>query len=455
MINDLKQSEYTADDVIKRAYAIYDEWTTKKSASRKIVSYVEVAVSYVKQNKETTAVLDALACLFALDKRIKEKYSNIIRCLILYFSWRRETHALKHLKNTFNISDSIDDIRTAIEVELQRIREKIKEESDEGDDEAHGGKRNGKTNIEELAQREKGEENPGVEASEESSSKEDKKEDVEEKTEKAAKETTVNDSEKNDEQKENTESPETKNEDKIRDEKALHKNEGDTQLKEEKDGKLEKSAPRTDKAQDSKAYNDAIDSTPIHEKSSSEKSSENKSFIDDVIIDNMVKGKEDIVGHNPLEEAKQVRDVNRTEDYVMQNRDENKSTDKNAYLYDKMVMSDKGGAHPAAKIAETKSTQVGASAQSSKETVKVSDVKDLRVPLQVDITIDQENDMRRDISDNMSEEAIKAIYEQQASAMREQLNIASAELGMDAPVEIIGRPETAPPEQSVTGPNRK
>ena len=102
-----------------------------------------------------------------------------------------------------------------------------------------------------------------------------------------------------------------------------------------------------------------------------------------------------------------------------------------------------------------KSTQVGASAQNSNAAVKGQNTEDLRVPLQVDITVDQENEMRREISSSMSVEAIQAIYESQAEALREQLTIASAELGMDAPVEIIGRPETAPQEQSVAGPNRK
>ena len=83
------------------------------------------------------------------------------------------------------------------------------------------------------------------------------------------------------------------------------------------------------------------------------------------------------------------------------------------------------------------------------------DTESLRVPLQVDITLNQENDLRREISDHMSVEAIEAIYEQQANAMREQLNIASAEIGIDAPVEIIGRPNTAQVEQIISTSNRK
>ena len=102
-----------------------------------------------------------------------------------------------------------------------------------------------------------------------------------------------------------------------------------------------------------------------------------------------------------------------------------------------MVTSDKDEA----KIAEMKPTKVGASAQNGKATVKGHGAEDLRVPLQVNITLDQENEMRREVSSSMSAEAIQAIYESQAEALREQLTIASAELGMDAPVEIVGRPE--------------
>ena len=49
------------------------------------------------------------------------------------------------MKNALGIPKGVDDIRTAIEVKLKRLRESIKEADEEGDDEAHGGKRNGRS----------------------------------------------------------------------------------------------------------------------------------------------------------------------------------------------------------------------------------------------------------------------------------------------------------------------
>ena len=449
-------NQYTADAVLSRGYTIYDEWIAKRSASRKIVAYVELAAANAKQNKEIAASVEVLACLFALDIRIKEKYKTILQCILSYFSWRRETRAFRLLKGAFYIPDSNEDIRTAIEIELQRLREKLeKEDADDEDDTIRGGRRNGKSEEEPTVGEEKAQDQATNEKNEDVSEIEEKKEPTEEKTEKNP--DPIQREEQTEEIKAEQNAEEAPSEDaqiSLQEDKEQVKEV--QEIKEENNSSVEKAETSTDKSKETKAYNDAIDSPPLYEQSLDDKSRrDTKSFVDEVIIDNIIKGKEDAVRHNPLEDAKLVRDVNRAENAITQNREENKSTDKNAYLYDKMVTSDKGGAHPVAKIVETKSTQVGASAQSSNESVKVSDVKDLRVPFQVDITIDQENDMRRNISDNMSEEAIKAIYEQQASAMREQLTIASAELGMDAPVEIIGRPETAPPEQSVAGPNRK
>ena len=448
MIND----QYTADTVLSRGYTIYDEWNAKRSASRKIVACVELAAANAKQNKGIAASMEALACLFALDIRIKEKYKTILQCILSYFSWRRETRAFRLLKGAFYIPDSNEDIRAAIEIELQRLREKLeKADADDEDDTVRGGKRNGKSEEDLAAAEEKAQDQATNEKNEDASEIEEKKESAEEKIEE--KPDPIQKEEQIEEIKAEQNAEEAPSEDaqiSVQEDKEQAKEV--QEIKEENNSSVEKSESSTDKSKETKTYNDAIDSPPLYEQSLDDESwRDTKSFVDEVIIDNIIKGKEDAARQNPLEEAKQVRDVNRAENAITQNREENKSTDKNAYLYDKMVTSDKG----AAKIAEMKSTQIGASAQSSNTAEKVQGAEDLRVPLQVDITLDQENEMRREISSSLSAEAIQAIYESQASAMREQLTIASAELGMDAPVEIVGRPETAPPEQSVAGPNRK
>ena len=445
-------NQYSADAVLARGYTIYDEWIEKRSASRKIVAYVELAAKNAKQNNGIAASIEALACLFALDIRIKEKYKTILQCILSYFSWRRETRAFRLLKGAFYIPDSNEDIRAAIEIELQRLREKLeKEDADDEDDTVRGGKRNGKSEEEPAVGEEKAQDQAPNEKNEDVSDIEETKKSAEEKIEENP--DPIQREEQTEEIKAEQNSEEAPNEDaqaSVQEDKEQAKEV--QEIKEENNSSVEKSESSTDKSKETKTYNDVIDSPPLYEQSLDDESwRDTKSFVDEVIIDNIIKGKEDAARQNPLEEAKQVRDVNRAENAITQNREENKSTDKNAYLYDKMVTSDKG----AAKIAEMKSTQIGASAQSSNTAEKVQGAEDLRVPLQVDITLDQENEMRREISSSLSAEAIQAIYESQASAMREQLTIASAELGMDAPVEIVGRPETAPPEQSVAGPNRK
>ena len=82
-------NQYT-DNVIKRGYEIYDEWTDQKHGSQKIVASAYSAVRLFEKRKTMVAFIDALAYLFALDTRIKEYYNNILRCLFSFFSWRRD-----------------------------------------------------------------------------------------------------------------------------------------------------------------------------------------------------------------------------------------------------------------------------------------------------------------------------------------------------------------------------
>jgi hypothetical protein len=168
---------------------------------------------------------------------------------------------------------------------------------------------------------------------------------------------------------------------------------------------------------------------------------------------------------------------------------------KDAYLYDEMMANERDTiVQDAEKTAETKSesqtklTPKTESVSKQEATPKTENVfqqglmqntesiastkqesDKLRVPLQVDITLDQENNMRRELSSNMTSEEVQAfhdsliemareqldILEVQAKAMREQLKISSADLGMDAPVEVRGKTETAPIRQPSVAPNRK
>ena len=178
-------------------------------------------------------------------------------------------------------------------------------------------------------------------------------------------------------------------------------------------------------------------------------------------MDNMIKGKEDYLTHNPLTDVKRDGKETQTQDIVINREAESKSTDKDAYLYDKMVMTEKGAASQnTEKASELKTaSEIESKEEQTQNNEKSEPLKQeeeaLREPLQLDITEKQENDVRREINNNMSKGSIEAFYHWQAEVMREQLSIASAELGIDAPVEIIGRPEAPKTEQPTSVASRK
>ena len=443
--NFARYEKYTTDDVIKRGYAIYDEWRAGKLSSRQIVTYVESAVSKISVNKTKAASIEALACLFALDKRIKEKYISFFRKLFSYLAWKREKRALKLLKSALNLSDKNKDVRALIETELMKLDEMPDAEGVDGeDDEVSGGKRNSKAETETEAAEERMQEQTKDESRKENSENKDLAEPSEENTEQITRQESTekkieNPGEKNSttEIKEKNElSSAPKDEKKQKTEREQVKIEERSEIKKENNGTDKKAEPLKDKITESATqtetltppsqFNDPTRIDPVNEKIH---------FIDEVIIDNMVKGKEDFVRHNPLNDLRQGG-----ENSAANFNETSISADKNAHLYDKMMNSD--------TAQQTDKAPVVNPEQPSAEKNGAGEV--VREPLKIDVTLSSENEMRREISNNMSEEAIKAIYNRQAEIMREQLSIASADLGIDAPVEIIGRPDDQKTERSIS-----
>lgn len=494
---DFVNNGYTGKSVIERGYEIYDKWTVNGFSSRKVVNFIDHAV-FVSQSKKTpSACVEALSCLFALDLRIKKKYNTLFRCLFLYFSWRRETNALKRNKNALHIVENTD-IRTAIEIELQRLREKLEgEESDDGDDETRGGKRNGKAQEEATAAEQKENEQASEEKTENLADEKSEEGTTEEKTEESPEQTSEDEPAKAGEEKQQSDdlSPE-ESEAMAGDEAESIDREEPNESKEERNGSEETAEPSIDKPKEIGAYNDAVDSPPLYESPKDQKSVADKtSFIDEVIIDNMIKGKEDFIHHDPLQEVSADHNAPQNVDAVMENSENVDRSGKDAYLYDEMMANERDTTvQETEKTAETKSesqtklTPKTESVSQQEATPKTENVfqqglmqntesigstkqesDKLRVPLQVDITLDQENNMRRELSSNMTSEEVQAfhdsliemareqldILEVQAKAMREQLKISSADLGMDAPVEVRGKTETAPIRQPSVAPNRK
>jgi hypothetical protein len=467
MEKDFMYNDYTGDSVINRGYKIYDEWKAKRLSSRKIVASVERAVFNIEQNKSKAASIDALSCLFALDLRVTEKYDTFWKCLVHYFSWRRENGALKRLKVSFHISDD-EDIRTAIEIELQRLRENIEtEESEKGDDETHGGKRNGKSEEETVAAEENAQEQAPEENAEEMTDAEESKEVSEEKAEDVSEETTtdepINESE---EKQQNDELPQEEAEIPEQEEKESIVQEEQSELKEENNGPEEKAEPNNDITKEARTYNDAVDSPPLYEETVSERSSEQTSFIDEMIIDNMVKGDKNIIGYQRIDEVERIKEADRPQDMVAhQNQEKNKSTEKDAYLYDEMHATDKGETQQLGKIESIQQTEKVSEIKTEqpKETIQNNDTvqpiekeeKPLSEMLQADINAEHENNVIKELNNTMSIESKLAYIQMKVDVFREQLSISNKELGIDDHVDVIRIPEPEQIKQPSIGPNKK
>ena len=213
----------------------------------------------------------------------------------------------------------------------------------------------------------------------------------------------------------------------------------DAEQKEENNTSEEPSEEVADKKEEAKNYNDAVDAPPLYEDALGKDGEKKISFIDEVIMDNMIKGKEDIIGHNPLEDVRQEREAAREAKGQTEPSENADGRGKDDYLYDEKALADKGNAprqeekttetKPAeTKPAESKSTEVKTTQPTEQKSVNNEQKSTLfREPIQVDISHTQENEMRMELSSNMSPEAIEAMKEAQSAFMSAQLDILDAE----------------------------
>ena len=478
---DFTHEEYNGDAVIKRGYDIYDEWQAKKLSSRSIVSCVESAVSLMKRKRTKAAAVEALACAFALDVRIKTKYNSILKCLFFYFSWRREVSALSALKKGLSIPENVSDIRAAIEVALQKLREKLelRKEDDEDENDARGGRKTEKAEKEADKAKE-GEQ----EQAEDDAAKEESELDEESETEKSE-----DAQQKGAEEHHEQESREDQAEviDELREEPEAAKEESYTSEQTEnglttKQESYEQSGERIildepfepsekkDKAADTE--NGALDFVPFEDEH--EKADRKLSFIDEVIIDNMVKGKSDVVAHNPLSDVRSEKEAAKAENMANLQNIDNIRNGKEAYLYDNMVLVDKNGVAPqqqsekppAPSIPQPQEqVQTAPIEEKTDLTPKVEENKDietiqeefesLRVPLSLDLTLEDENAMRDEICRNLTEEALLEIYRLQTDRAREHMEIESEAFEKNSIENNIVKPNESPVEKSSVIPNRK
>ena len=456
------EEKYSGNGVIERGYEIYDEWNHNKSTSADVVKFVECAIAAVHKKGTKRANAEALACLFALDMRIKEKYGKLFQFLLSYFSWRRETRALKRLKKTFHISESAEDVRTAIEIALREARERLEDaEAEEGDDETHGGKRNGQAEGEEATAEQQAQEAekeaPDQNQNPEEAAEEVAEESVEEREQQTAQETQAPEAEEPISEAEDA-ARETEEVTETATEKEFAEQVQDTEQKVENNAPYEASEARTDKKETTSTYNDAVDSPPLVDDTASKDGEKKVSFIDEMIIDYMVKGPKDQIGYyNPLGEIGEVNETSRTDGAHAENGAESRETGKDDYLYDAQILADREAlASQAENATEAKTPETKTTEQRSAETTTAQTQKEeMRVPLQMDMTPDAENQMRRELNSMMTKEQIIAIRDGQEAAMREQLDIASAVFESNAPVERIGKQAPAKVTPPTNVPNRK
>ena len=84
-----------------------------------------------------------------------------------------------------------------------------------------------------------------------------------------------------------------------------------------------------------------------------------------------------------------------------------------------------------------------------------NDFKKLRVPIKIDLGNAKGNEARQSVNQNISKEPIEAVKTSQINETREQLNIASNELGIDSKNKIIEKNEPLEIKQSKVELNKK
>lgn len=151
MVNAEEKIEYFVVSVADRSEEIFNIWKGQSLSSKKIVKEVDAAIARKNAKLTPRNQIEAYAYLCALDRRVSERYDSFWRSILHYFAWKRETQALNRLRFELKLPKG-KSLREAIELEAERMSAL---ELDELVDELNSsGKKKGKDN----AEAEKGEE---------------------------------------------------------------------------------------------------------------------------------------------------------------------------------------------------------------------------------------------------------------------------------------------------------
>lgn len=445
-------NEYTGNAVIERGYAIYDGWIRTHLSSRTIVSWVERAVSIANAKKTMAAYVEAFAHVCALDLRISERYKSIVRIFLSYFAWRRETRALKKVKIDLNLSGKTD-LRSAIEIALQNLREALEESEEDSDDETRGGKSN-KVSKEDEERKEKEEADKEKENEEELEDELDEKEKEEKDKDETVKDEQAEDGKDKeldenplDENIEDKEAGETAPEEKTdeqyikekntenRKESSDFNNEIDDAVKEENNVLIENYRQNVNKSEQSRTYNDAIDLPPLLDDFVSENSEQMENADDDREFTNETDRNNEGAEHDEQQNENELNDDKVNDDKANEKSNENPKTDPKEIENKGDTLKDSQNA--------PEQNQTGDKMKQSIEPPK--EQKSVREQIKVDIDNATENEMRRELNDqlSMSETTILAMKERLEETIREQMQIAFADVDFDAPTGNVGKTEVS------------
>jgi hypothetical protein len=176
-----------------------------------------------------------------------------------------------------------------------------------------------------------------------------------------------------------------------------------------------------------------------------------------MVIDNMVKGDKNIIGYRRIDEEERLKEADIPRDTVESQNEKNKSTDKDAYLYDKMIATEKGMAQQtlnanspkqAEKVTETQTEQAKETVQNNDNTISSEEVfRSVSEKFQQNnINFDFDNNTANALNENMSLESKMSFIRMQEDQMREQIKITLEELGMNDTSDVLRVSEPAPEE---------
>ena len=475
---------HVSDTAIHAGHLLYEKWKREGYTSRKIARQAELAAASARADS-----IGAVSCLFALYMRIKERYADKVSRIIFYFSLKREMYALQSLEKVLHIAAITQDVHTAIEVDLKKLGERIKIDDiiEDGDDTTHGGKHTEipdeievDINSKKLDQAANNKQDEQLNTDESREATEQKNEEAtrtfsEKPTNEATNNQQVNDARANDVLADNAHIFEAgereqgvhdaQNEFYQHNEFKEEINAADQISEQIIDTHVEIQAQNTEVAETVHAVGDlqqattAAPSTVITEEAVFNNTVE---MTDDSYMNTPLKDNIDVLSNRPQEEVPEdtsydeiyyddlernarMREGALVDDNAPVERDEASTRVVPDAMHGEYLTLQKVEREPIASpkieqelVAPPKVEQKPKAEQ--KPVAPPQNKQEKRVPIQVDLMADVDNETAINITNSISTESVVQLLEYRAEVFREQVNLTLAELGLEEMNEVIGLP---------------